>query len=317
MALEYRASQPMPAESYQTPAYPTFDVIEFDKRIAAQNRQSRLALAKLTQMDEQTGISYPLSQVNLAEAPALATVEEVNQPEAQEITEPETVWHPGTEQKEPDIRFSHGQIAWGGVKRALAKANQLRMAAGDRFNLYSGQAIDRAVSAVKEISSAEHQTARRRTAKAVGGLALTAAAAFGVYKGYSALIDHNHANQAQDAYLTMPAKPRYSVEIIPTHAQPVAEAVQAPVHQAPVAVHVHPVHRVVASVKAQTDSLKFNGDSIWSHVQDKVRAKYGSHNLTELTRKFTDKTLKLNHLNWSDAKHMSVGQKFKLPSQLG
>jgi hypothetical protein len=79
----------------------------------------------------------------------------------------------------------------------------------------------------------------------------------------------------------------------------------------------HHIAKSAAKTKEYKETLKHYGDNIWSHVQNRVQAKFGNlseHRRTQLIIKFTQQALKLNPK--IDSNNMSVGESFQLPAQL-
>ena len=82
--------------------------------------------------------------------------------------------------------------------------------------------------------------------------------------------------------------------------------------------HFHKVaqHAAKAMQKSQHvgESLRFYGDTVWSHASAKVHAMYphlSRHKLDQITNQYSNMILKVNHIK--DATKMRIGQFFNMP----
>jgi len=234
----------------------------------------------------------------------------IDTPAEQPIAQPISIETVETERQPRFQKITFDRLSFRGIKRAISVTRELPSEFG---RAVSANLVTSLNGLSEKLTLAEHKTARKRIAfAALGGLAV-AAAAYTAHKtglGFGTSRSHETVQQT----LPIKATPHHAVESIQPRLVPAAP-VHAPIRHTAPAVHHHAVHRAAAHVKYQTEALKFRGDTVWNHVQARIQAKYGhlsQAKLTELTAQFTNKTLGLNHLTSAAARHMSLGQKFKI-----
>lgn len=196
---------------------------------------------------------------------------------------------------------SAGRLARRGASQTIDKVSDIYSLSG----IYIDSAREKVASA---LTAPEHKTKRRLAGAAIGALAL-AGTTYLVYKG---LAPNNHSQVHETAQQAIPSKaPAHHAEVL----QPATPAKSPAGH--PVA---HHAAKAAAKAKQYKESLKYQGDTIWSHIQHRVQAHYhnlSQHKLAELTAKYTKQTLRLNHMSPAEARHMNVGDSFITPNQLG
>jgi hypothetical protein len=234
------------------------------------------------------------------------------------------------------VRFDAAKTTRRGLANAVKILRRGREIAATPFNLLDSASQFVSVKALTSLPSLErHQPApeiddtddqeadkdHKKLIKVAGGIGtilLTAAAGYAAYRGYSHYLP-NRAHETLQQAVPSKAPSHQPAEIFSSHPpvkfQPdVIQPISSSKHEL---VQQH-AHRVIAKVKIVRESLQFRGDTIWSHVQERVQAKYSNlseHQRTQLVIKFTRQALRLNpRINQYE---MSTGDSFELPAQLG
>jgi len=149
-------------------------------------------------------------------------------------------------------------------------------------------------------------------AKAAGLVALSFGLAYLTTRGYG----HFHQEHFADVVPAPAPQPHNVTAVggnIPTFPTPLKG------HPQPAQSVTEHAARTIVKAKDVKETIKFHGDTIWSHVEERVKEKY--HNLSsqkigQMTLRLTKLTLRRNHMTGADARNMEIGDSFYLADQL-
>jgi hypothetical protein len=180
----------------------------------------------------------------------------------------------------------------------------------------------------------ETKTGRKKAVKiamGLGSVAVVAAVGVGtaylISKGYYPHINTGRAHETLQQGLPSkaPAHPAEALQIAP----PKNLETQGPLQQLLTKPKISPEHiqnvthkaaKAVIKAKHYRESLRFSGDNMWTHIQDRIQAKHPNishHKLIAMTAKWTNRALSNNHMSAADARQMNIGDSFEIPIQLG
>jgi hypothetical protein len=198
--------------------------------------------------------------------------------------------------------ISYKQLAISGLKKTFGKIKSI----SDLARTSKDRIADSYSLAGVKLMNPEGLKNNKILHYTLGAVAL-AGASYAAYRGYGFI--HNtpeHAHHyASAAPVTAPKNSHAASEILPS---------VKPVHATEPANNiVNHAKNVLAKPRFQVGHLRYQGDSIWMNVHDKLQAKLGHNPSAATVNKITQKIINWNHLSQWKIHHMAQGTGFKMP----
>jgi hypothetical protein len=212
----------------------------------------------------------------------------------------------------PEIAVSGLTKLRGFARNAKSGLLSLKQKASDAYTVANIKLMTMGVKDEKSaIGPAEKKTSHKKLYLGLGSLAVLGLGVYAASKGFSSGTSHRNTQEALPLLPAAPKIPHAVHDSIP----PLSTPIDTVPHE-PVVRHLSKAGHAVTKIQETKETLKFHGDTMWNHMHDRLREKLGREPSNSMIARATNKALHFNHISPTDARHMNIGDSFKMPNKL-